>query len=376
MMSQRFLIVWLTLLSCCLCAAGLHAEPVRITDIAGRQVTLKHPAKTFILSEGRYALALGLVREGNPVAGLVGLMQPIAWTYPDLEAQIAARYPEVRNIPLYGGQDDSSVSVEAIIDLKPEVALFGIQDHGPGSRNGELLRQLASAGIKVVFIDFRMDPIRNTQRSLEILGQVFGAAERTGQYLEYYREKLAAIRQGVSEITHRPRVFLQAHPGRFECCLAMASGMLGPFIELAGGTNIAAAISPGPTSQHTVEYLLVENPEVWIGTASGTAKEAQQDKRIVALGPGLSQEVSRATLQKFLQQDGFGALDAVQNKRAYAIWHDFYNSPLNIVAAEAFAKWIHPERFRQADPEATLRHIYQQFLPYEWSGTATIGNDS
>lgn len=348
----------------------LQAE-IRFTDIAGREVVLAQPAQRFVLSEGRYVLALALVRE-NPVQGLVGMMQRIGWTYPDLERQVFAQYPAAADIALFGSRDSTSVSVERIIDLKPDVAIFGIQDHGPGAENRELLKQLDAAGIKVVFIDFRMDPLRNTTRSLLILGQVFGSEQRAQAYVDFYNARRQQIDTRLAGVSHRPRVFLQAHPGRFDCCMAMAAGMLGPFVGAAGGVNIAAVNAVGPTSEHTAEYLLQENPEVWIGTASGTLEDFTAGKNIVALGAGLSPAMAQQSLQRYLAAPEFQALDAVRNGRAHALWHDFYNSPLNIVALEALARWLHPQRFADLDAAQTLADIDHRFLPFELNGTFVV----
>lgn len=353
----------------------LQAE-IRITDIAGRKVVLQQPAQRFVLSEGRYVLTLALVRPGNPVQGLVGMMQTIGWTYPDLEEQVFRLYPEAKNIALFGARDESSVSVEKIIDLKPEVAILGVQDHGPGAQNAELLRQLAAAGIKVVFIDFRMDPLQNTTRSIAILGQLFGTETRAQSFIDLYAGKRALIEKRLADVKQRPSVFLQVHPGRFDCCMAMADGMLGPFVGLAGGRNIVDALAPGPTSEHTAEFLLMENPDVWIGTASGTAMDFKADKNIVALGAGMTAETARKSLNRFLAAPEFQALDAVKKGRAHALWHDFYNSPLNIAALEAMAQWLHPALFADIDPQRTLTEIDTQFLPFDLNGTFFIGNGS
>lgn len=348
------------------------AAPIQITDIAGRTVTLAQPAQRFVISEGRYVLTLSLLRPDNPVQGLVGMMQPVSWTYPDLEAQLHAKFPAAKDIALFGHQDQSSVSVEKIIDLKPQVAIFGVHDHGPGTQNAELLQQLEKAGIQIVFIDFRLDPLRNTVPSVRILGQVLGAEEQAEKFIDFYQQRRAAIAKRLDSVEEKPTVFLQAHAGRFDCCVGMADGMLGPFVAAAGGRNIADAVAPGPTSKHTLEFLLLENPDVWIGTASGTAADVQDGKEWVALGPGMTDESARRSLQRYLSAVEFQAMDAVRTGRAHAIWHDFYNSPLNIVALEAFTRWIHPRTFADLDPEHTLRTLFEAFTPFAWQGVATV----
>jgi iron complex transport system substrate-binding protein len=39
-----------------------------------------------------------------------------------------------------------------------------------------------------------------------------------------------------------------------------------------------------------------------------------------------------------------------------------------VVALQAFATWIHPERFRDLDPEATHRELHARFLPIPYGG--------
>lgn len=355
--------------------ASQLASAATFTDVAGRQVEIDLPVERFIISEGRYVSSLALLQPDDPVRGLVGMLSPVGFANPDLEAQLFEKFPHARDIPRFGGNDESSVSAEKIIDLDPQVAIFGIQDHGPGSRNTELLAQLESAGIKVIFIDYRMDPLNNTVPSLQLMGEVLGAEENAKGYIDYYQEKLDYIRETAAKLDNKPKVFLQAHPGRMPCCVGMADGMLGPFVSMVGGTNIADAVAPGPTSMHTAEFLLVEDPAVWIGSASGTASEVVAGKTPVAAGPGVSEAIAKQSLNSYLSADTFHALSAVQEGRAHIIWHSLYNSPLNIIAVEAFAHWIQPEVFAKLDPDATAIEIYQRFLPFEANGVFTATAD-
>ena len=353
------------------------AAPVEVTDVAGRTVTIDTPVTRFVVSEGRYIPLLSLLRPDNPVKGIVGMMTTLGWTQPALEQQLYERFPHARDIPLFGSTSADSVSVEKIIDLDPQVAIFGISDHGPGTRNAEILRQLQAAGINVLFVDFRLDPLSNTLPSIAMLGKIFGAEGRAAAYASFYSSHLQNIRERVAEIETRPTVFLQVHPGRRECCWGMAEGMLGPFVGIAGGLNIADALAPGPTTQHTAEFLLIENPDVWIGTASGTVEEYEAGKLPVAVGPGMTAETSRESLARYLATPAFRALDAIRNGRGHAVWHNFYNSPFNIVVLEAFAKWIHPDLFSDIDPQHTLERIFDTFLPFRIDGVyfSSLGHD-
>lgn len=337
--------------------------------MAGRTVTIDRPVERFVISEGRYIPLLALLRPQSPVQGLVGMMSTLGWTQPGLEAQLFARFPEARDIPLFGHKSADSVSVERIIDLKPEVAIFGLSDHGPGAQNAELIAQLEAAGIAVLFIDFRLDPVNNTLPSIELIGRVLGAEDRANGYTAFYRGRRQAVLERVARVTARPTVFMQVHPGRTECCWGMADGMLGPFVGQAGGINIADGTAPGPTTRHTAEFLIVEDPDIWIGTASGTADEYGRGDPPVALGPGMSPQSARDSLRRYLSQPEFSPLSAVRSGRAHVFWHNFYNSPFNIVVLEALAAWFHPDQFADTDPQRTLERIFVDFLPFELDGT-------
>jgi len=352
-----------------------HGKTLEVTDLAGRTISVKLPVKRLVISEGRYIPLLALLRPDDPVAGVVGMMTPLSWTHPDLERQLFERFPNARDIPLFGGRNEDSISVEKIIDLAPDLAIFGLNDHGPGTKNAELIDQLTAAGTKIVFIDFRADPLNNTLPSINLLGQLLGAQERASEYGAFYQDRFDVIRDRVAATDTRPTVFLQAHPGRFECCWGMADGMLGPFVGIAGGLNIADAVAPGPTAQHTAEFLLTENPDVWIGTASGTYNEFIEGADPVALGVGMTRQTASESLTRYLSAPEFAALDAVRTGRAHSIWHNFYNSPFNIVALEAFATWIHPELFADTDPGNTMKEIYDRWLPFEMNGVYSANVD-
>jgi iron complex transport system substrate-binding protein len=65
-------------------------------------------------------------------------------------------------------------------------------------------------------------------------------------------------------------------------------------------------------------------------------------------------------------------LKAIKTGRAHGIWHSYYNSPFNIIAVVSFAKWVHPDLFRDVSPEALMEEIYQRFLPFKLPGVYTV----
>jgi len=345
------------------------AKQLIIKDVLGRTITLDKPVSRIILSEGRYLTTLALLDKENPVKRVVGMLNPLRDTNPVLEKKLKEKFSSYEKIKYFGLQNADSISTEQIITLHPDLAIFGVKDHGPGSKNKELINQLQKAGIKIIFIDFRMNPFKNTVPSIQALGKALGKEDNANKYIEFYQQRIQKIKYRLSDYKgKKPTVFLQAHIGRFDCCVGMASGMLGPFIGLVGGKNISTPIAPGPTGRHSVEFLLTKNPDVWIGTVSGTKEEFLNGKAIPVLGPTSNKDLAQKSLKRALSSPAMQSLKAVQTGRAHGIWHNFYNSPFNIVAIESFAKWVNPELFKDLTPEKTMSEIYDKFLIFKLDG--------
>jgi len=45
----------------------------------------------------------------------------------------------------------------------------------------------------------------------------------------------------------------------------------------------------------------------------------------------------------------------------YAIYHQFYNHPYNIVGMEYLAKFIYPQQFKNVDPAKTYHDIVRNY---------------
>jgi len=360
------------------CALSLIVSPaaarIDITDLVGRSVQLDAPAKTIVLGDGRLLMAIALLDRDDPVKRVAALLSDLNVTDPVLLAQVQERFPAAHSLPIYKGSA-TSVSAEQIIQLAPDAAIFGLQDHGPGANNTELISQLEAAGIAVVFVDFRQDPLNNTLKSIDVLGKLLGREAEAREYATFYQARKKRIADRVALLNGPPpKVFVQAHVGRMTCCVGMANGMLGPFVTFAGGRNISAEVSPGPVGRHTHEFLIAENPDIWIGTASGRRADFDEGKPYIVLGRDIDAATAARSFQVAVETEKLQVLGALESGNGHAIWHNFYNCPLNIYALESFAKWIHPETFSDLDPDATLLEIYQRFLPFELTGTFSTGS--
>lgn len=350
-----------------------HLQSAPLVDLLGRKVELATPAKRVVLGEGRFIVALGLLDREDPTRRVVGMMGEFALVDPAGFQQYAKAFPRLEKIPVFGQMTADTVSVESIIALAPDLAVFGIDGHGPAARSKETIDQLSAPGIPVLFIDFRQEPLTNTVRSMELLGRALGRENEAAEFNRFYETELKKVADGLKDLPRRPTVFLESRVGMTEeCCGTMAEGMMGRFVDFAGGDNIARGLVPGAFGTISLEHLIARQPEIYVGTAIGaTATVAEHPTRIV-VGAGVKGEAATTSLRRAVARPGIDQLSAVKSGRVHAVWHHFYNSPLNVVAVQAFAKWFHPERFPELDPAATLRTAHERFAAVPLDGVYWI----
>jgi iron complex transport system substrate-binding protein len=351
-------------------AAGVASaqEPIRVTDIAGRDIVLKQPARRIVLGAWVSLDVLSLL-DPDPVGLLAGWAEGGANA---IQPQIMrAKFPGIDKVPVVGRGSLEALSVETILALKPDLVVLSQFDafrYGTDPASAPpAVGQLAAAGIPIVVVDFFLDPLRNTQASLQILGRLIGREDRAEAFLAFYREHLEAIETKLAQAGTAgkpPSVFLHAFATRPECCFSAGPGTIDGFIRLAGGHNIGVETLKGPVGQLSLEWVLTRNPEIYVATGTSDGAEGR-----FVLGPGISPERAAQGFAALLQRRELATLDAVAKRKAFGLWHLFVHTPLHIVAIEALAKWQHPELFGELDPQATLDAINARFLAAPLQGT-------
>jgi iron complex transport system substrate-binding protein len=348
-------------------ASPARAEPVTVTDLFGRSVTLPAPAKRIVLAQGRQLNALGLIHP-DPISLLAGWGADHRRQNPDAYARYLAKFPAIESVPTVGdGGTQDGFSFEKAVSLSPDLVILSRSLAGTRRGPGDLVERFEAAGIKVAVVDFFLQPMRDTLSSLRILGKLIGHEERAQAYIRFYEERRRLIDERLRG-AERPSVFMHAHAGGYDCCQTPGKGTFDDFISAAGGRNIAAAILPGATGQISLEQLLAADPAIYVAT--GGTHLAKLDGLV--LGLGVSRETAAHSFVALLGRPGLAALAAVRNRRAYGLWHLFNDTPLHIVAIERLAKWFHPDRFADVDPQATLDEISNRFSAIPLDGALWV----
>ncbi|MCJ8140938.1 ABC transporter substrate-binding protein [Falsirhodobacter halotolerans] len=344
-------------------AGAAQADPVTVTDVAGREITLEAPAQRIILGEGRQIYLLAALERENPFQHVVGWREDLSQADPDTYAAYAAQFPELEDLPTFGGFKDGTFDVEQAATLQPDLILMNLEAKA-ATEDAGYDDKLAQLGIPIVYVDFREDPLAHSVQSMRIMGALTGHEDRAEEYISFVDRQMARVATALEGGNFdRPRVFVDRAGGYSDdCCMTFGRGNFGEYVELAGGTNIAADIVPGTFGTLNPEQIIAANPDQIIVTG-GQWDAYVPGGNWVGVGPGSDLTEARRKLEALTHRTAMTGVAAIGTGQVHAIWHQFYDNPYYFVAVQQLAKWLHPDRFADLDPEATLKELHERFLP-------------
>ena len=343
-----------------------ETKTVTVTDIASRQVDVKVPVQRVILGEGRQIYLVAVLDTDNPFKRVVGWREDLSQADPDNYSIYLEKFPQMAEIPTFGGFKDGSFDVEQAVALAPDVVIMNIESK-QATEDARYIQKLAAAGIPVVYVDFRERPFTNTGPSMRLFGTLFGEEERAEGFSAWRDAEIRRVTDVIAKAApERPAVFIDRAGGYSDdCCMSFGDDNFGKFVEMAGGENIAKDIIPGTFGTLNPEQIIASNPDHIIVTG-GSWEAYVPGGNWVGVGPGQDTAEALRKLEALTERPAMTGVKAVETGQMHAIWHQFYNSPYQFVAIQQMAKWLHPDLFGDLDPEATFRELHDRFLPIRY----------
>ncbi|MEW6556070.1 MAG: ABC transporter substrate-binding protein [Elusimicrobiota bacterium] len=216
-------------------------------------------------------------------------------------------YETLKLKPKCGG-DIRNVNLEKVLGFQPDL-VFCWETQADTLKE----RGLNVYATKTYDIEGVMELIMN-------VGILAGKETEAKRIVSAMREKIDKITKKVKEIKHKPLVYFEAHAlGKTRS----AGSLTHDLITRAGGINIAKD-EPVPFPLLSQEFIIEKNPDIIIVEEYGD----------------IPQEIKR--------RDGWQNIKAVKNNRVYRSYIYFTNyTPRCIEGLEQYAKWFHPEVFKQ-----------------------------
>lgn len=330
--------------------------PLQITDMDHQSITINKEPQHVILQDGRDIFALALLDRENPFRRVV------AWNNMAKKQDVRSwdllktTWPQAGKIIDMGFNDHGEVNLESVIAQKPDIMIAQLRAKAALQQTG-VIDSLKRLGIQVVFVDYELDPAKNTAPSITLLGKILNQEQRAKQYTDFYNQRAATIQQQVSQQTHKPMVFIEPIAGNSDnCCFTHGRSGWGKMVEAVGGNNIGSELLPGSSGFVALEKIIAMKPDVYIMTGS-----KRGNHNVLPFGYGVTPAEVGVTFNQLTSRTGVQQLAPVKAGKVYGIYHHFYNHPYNIIGMEILAKDIYPQAFKDMDPEADYHTIISRF---------------
>lgn len=224
--------------------------------------------------------------------------------------------PEAASREIIGGFSPTTISIEKIISLNPDLVIAGVSAHQP------IADALKKAGIPVLSIEPKS--VEDVEAVIEELAVITGH-EKQGQVLSgNIRGRIDAIQKKLATLKgERLRVFYEVWDAPL--MTAGPRSFTGQMISYAGGDNIFGDVD-GDYPQVSSEELISRNPQVIISS------DTHGDK---------------LTGEAVGNREGWNKVDAYINNRIVLIDGDIVSrpGPRMIDAIEMMAMALYPELF-------------------------------
>jgi len=262
-------------------AVGESGWPLELVDSLGRKVVVARPAGRVVSLAPSNTEILFAVGAGDRVVG-VTMMDD----YP----------PEAKARTSVGGMSASSVNLELLASLRPDLVL------ATGGVQQPLVEPLERLGLVVVGLD--AEKPEDVSANIRLVGRLVGRDKEAEELATRFDARLDAVRRRVADRgdAPRPKVLYLLYD---EPLMTVGPGtFLGRMIEAAGGDNVFGDVSaryPTPSE----EEVLVRAPEVILATFG-----------LMGGGGGRTDEEGR---KRLLNRPGWGGVPAVRDGRIHAL---------------------------------------------------------
>jgi iron complex transport system substrate-binding protein len=257
-------------------------------------------------------------------------------------------FPEVGELPVTSGSGGYDVYYETVFELDPDIFLSW---NAPFPGLDDVIITLEPE-ITVVALNFwgpetMIEDIRK-------LRYVLNTEEKGEELIAFYEGVINHIAEKTAG-EEKPEVFLKWPgwtPEELGTFNDKASGVRYQF-EIVGGKNIAADLPGfGFVSNVDPEWLIDQNPDIVVANIWNVYHPG-------AFGYEVDDtSMANATKEEIIAMDALASGKAVEDGKVYLYENELGNTPRFIVGIAYWAKWFHPELFRDLDPQA----IHQQYL--------------
>ena len=228
--------------------------------------------------------------------------------------------------------------IETIISLKPDVYITRFS-----SLKLREYKQIEDLGIPVMGVN--LETIDDINRTVELLGKLFGKEELSKKITDYYRRVYSEVLKRSKDVVKRPKVLVVYYSGKAHALRTFGGDMFqSVLVELAGGESVSKELKDKITIN--TEQILKWNPDYVFVLQYG--KSPEKVKESILSDPVLK------------------GVKAVKSERVFLVPNDGENwidpCPKWTLGLLWIAKVIHPDIFKDLDLMKEAEYFYREFF--------------
>ncbi|MGL9733852.1 MAG: hypothetical protein ACR5LD_04895 [Symbiopectobacterium sp.] len=139
-----------------------------------------------------------------------------------------------------GFSDKFDIELESVLVKKLDLMVEQLHANASLEGNG-VVNKLNELHIPLLFVDYEINPAKNTADSIDLLGKVLNREENAKDYTDFYRQHAADIQQKPPRLPPKSCVFIEFIAGNSDaCCFSHKDNGCGGLLRAVGVINIVA----------------------------------------------------------------------------------------------------------------------------------------
>ena len=341
------------------------AGKILVRDLDGNEITLDKPLEKVIIqgsSSGGPFMTMMYLDKDNFLSKIAAMDDSVKLDRNDFYIRLEKVMPEIEDVPRIANFMDNDFSYEAILNTDADgiIAPIGFKSQI------EAIKE--KIDIPVFYVDYHSQEFDKHIASTKLIAQVTGLDKNLDELIDFYISKVSPILEKKYDEDQKPKVYVEhGYEGEKEYGNSYGSNkMWGKIVEDCGGHNIGSdALGADEAIPLSSEFVLSENPEKIILTGSQWIEKPHSMK----MGYDTSADQVKEKIDLYNSRPGWSDLEAMKNKEIYVISQQLVRDMSDFYSYEYIAKTLHPEEYKDLDPEKDFEEFYQKFMPIGLEGT-------
>ena len=324
------------------------AENLTVIDAQKRNVTIKLPVQRAVsVNTGAIEILRDIgVDINNVFVGVSSYAIANSKYWPELKDKESI---------IYGSPD-----YEQLAKLKTDLVILY-----KNPKKDEAFDKYDAIGVPVICLDcFNQEGLDG---SIKILGEIFNKRDKSNELIDWYQGYIDLVRERTKNLdaSEKPKTMFYSYPDSNYPIVKVCNNKSGdhPMIVEAGGINIGEDLnSSSGVAEVDREWILSSNPDVIIGTVvAADTKSGYSADEEKAFG------FMHMVRDKLMVDQAIKQTNAAAQGKVYITCTDLNRGPMQAAGTVYMAKILHPDLFRDINPEDVLKEYFDKWqgIPYQ-----------